>query len=339
MGYRKKLLSLLVSCSCIAITLGGCSNLAKESTTSVQYPTKPINIIVPFAAGGSGDLMARALEKSSQKYLGQSLIVVNMAGGASTIGMNEMVSAKPDGYTIGVVGSSAILQPLYGETRYHYPTALEPLVKVVGAPKVMVVLADKPWNNSSDLVNYAKAHPGEIKMGHSGLGSGGHIVGELFAKAVGVKFAQVPFKGDSEAITALLGGHVQIISVSPGTLKEHVKKGTVRILGVAEERRLSIPEFENVPTFKEQGINVSFNFWNGIVAPKGLPAAEKAKLTTGLKEMINDPEFKKTMLDIGMEVEYLGPDEFSDRWAEDNVKLTKIIKETGIADIIKAQKK
>ena len=338
MGYRKKLLSLLVSCSCIAIILGGCS-MSTGSVTSAKYPTKPITVIVPFAAGGSADLMARALEKSSKKYLGQPLVITNVTGGAGTLGMNEIAGAKPDGYTIGAIGANVILQPLYGETRYHYPTAMEPLVQVVSSPSVVAVLADKPWNNINDLVDYAKNRPGEIKFGHAGLGTTAHVVGEMFAKEAGIKVFQVPFKGDSEALTALLGGHVQFIPGTPSSLKEHVKSGKVKILGVAEENRLTIPGFENVPTLKEQGINVAFNFWIGVVGPKGIPAEERAKLTAGLKEMINDPEFKQSMLDIGMSVEYLGPNEFSDRWAEANVKLTKIVKETGIADIIRAQKK
>lgn len=313
--------------------------MSKESTTSGQYPSKPINIIVPFAAGGNMDLLARSLEKSSQKYLGQPLVIVNIAGGGGTIGINEMAGAQPDGYTIGVVGSSAILQPLFGETRYHYPTALEPLAQVVSIPMVVAVRVDKPWKNLNDLVSYAKEHPGEVKFGHSGLGTGSNIVSETFGKETGIKIYQVPFKGESESVAALLGGHIQFISGNPAGLREHVKSGKIKILGVAEEKRLTIPGFENVPTFKEQGINVAFNFWNGIAAPKGIPAAEKAKLSAGFKEMINDPEFKKVMLDMGMEVRYLGPEEFSDRWAEDNVKLTKIVKETGIADIIRAQKK
>jgi len=324
----------------MAIIMGGCSMDAKESMVSEKYPTKPITVIVPFAAGGSTDMLARALERSALKHLGQSLIVVNMPGGAMTIGMNELAGAKPDGYTIGVVGSSAILQPLYGETRYHYPTALEPLVNVVSSSVMIISLADQPWGNLNELISYAKEHPGEIKVGHSGLGTTVHITEEMFAKEAGIAIKQVPFKGESEAIAALLGGHVQLIGVfSPPAIKEHVKNGTIRILGVAEENRLTIPGFENVPTFKEQGINVAFSFWNGIAAPKGMPPAEKSRLTAGLKKMINDPEFKKNMAELGMEVQYLGPDEFSARWIEDNAKLTKTVKETGILELIAAQKK
>ncbi|SDF54855.1 hypothetical protein SPACI_001810 [Sporomusa acidovorans DSM 3132] len=125
----------------------------------------------------------------------------------------------------------------------------------------------------------------------------------------------------------------------PMLLKEHVKNGTIRVLGVVNENRVTIPGFENVPTFKEQGINVTLNFWSGIAAPKGLPSAEKARLTEGLRAMVNDPEFKNNMEELEMSVQYMDPDEFGARWIEDNVKLSKIVKETGIADLITNQKK
>ncbi|WP_371372969.1 Bug family tripartite tricarboxylate transporter substrate binding protein [Sporomusa aerivorans] len=312
---------------------------SKETVAAEKYPAKPINVIVPFAAGGSSDMIARVLGKAATKQFGQSFVVVNMPGGAATIGMNELAGARPDGYTTGIVGASVFLQPLYGQTRYHYPTALEPVVQVASMPVVIATLTDRPWKNINELVNYAKQHQGEIKYGHPGLGTAPHITGEMVAKTVGADIVQVPFRGDSEALTALLGGHVQlIIAATPTALKEHVQKGVIKILGVAEEHRLTILGLENVPTLKEQGIDVAFSLWNGIAAPKGLPAAEKAQLAVGFKEMINDPVFKKDMEDIGMSVQYLGPDEFSDQWIADNAKLTKIVKETGIIDLIAAQK-
>ncbi|CQR70808.1 Tricarboxylate transport protein TctC [Sporomusa ovata] len=324
----------------MTIIMGGCTMGAKESMAAEQYPSKPITIIVPFAAGSSLDTLARALEKSAYKHLGQTLVVVNMPGGGATLGMNELAGAKPDGYTIGVVATSAILQPLIGQTRYHYPSALEPLVNVVSSPVVVACLTDKPWKNLSELVSYAKQHPGEIKFGHGGLGTSTHVTGETFAREAGITIKQVPFRGgESESLAALLGNHIQIVfSYNPAVLKEHVKSGTIRILGVAEENRLTIPGFEDVPTFKEQGIDVAFNFWTGIAAPKEMPLAEKARLAAGLREMVNDPEFKENMEKLGMLVHYLGPEDFGDRWIADNKKLTKIVKETGIAELIAAQK-
>lgn len=325
---------------CMLLLAGGCSMGAKHSVAEVKYPTKPITVIVPYAAGGTTDTVARVLEKSAQKHLGQPLVVINKPGGAATIGMNELASASPDGYTIGVIPMSVMLQPLYGPTRYHYPTALEPLAKVVSAPAIIGTSMDQPWKNIKELVEYAKEHPGEVKFGHAGLGTSPHIAGEAFAHEAGIDIVQVPFKGDSEALAALLGGHIQLVVVAaPSPLKEHLTNGTIRLLGVAEEKRLTLAGFENVPTLKEQGINVAFSFWNGIGAPKGLPAAEKAKLAAGLKEMINDPAFKRDMENVGIPVDYLGPNEFSDEWIKDNAQLTKIVKETGIDELIAAQKK
>lgn len=331
---------LLAVCLGMTMMMGGCTVVTKKSIEAPdKYPAKPITVIVPFAAGGSADIMARALEKSAQQHLGQPLIITNMPGGAGTIAMNELAGAKPDGYTIGVSGVNAILQPLYGETRYHYPTALDPLVRVVSSPTVLAVLSEKPWNSLNDLVDDAKAHPGEIKFGHAGLGTTMHITGEMLAKESGITISQVPFKGESESLAALLGGHIHFMLGTPSALKEHVKSGTIKLLGVAEEKRLTLPGFENVPTFKDQGINAAFNFWIGVVAPKGIPAPEKTRLTAGLKEMINTPEFNKNMAELGMVVEYLGPKEFNERWNADNAKLGQIIKETGIAEKIASQKK
>lgn len=340
MNNNKVVPILMIIFFSVAIMTGGCTMGAKESVVSEKYPAKPITMIVPFAAGGSTDMLARVLEGFAQKYLGQPLIVVNIPGGACTIGMNELAGASPDGYTIGMVGPSLMLQPLYGQTRYHYPTALEPLVNVISFPTVLATNSEKPWKDLRELISYAKQHPGEIKFGHSGIGTGTHVAGEMFAQEAGIQIAQVPFRGESEAMAALLGGHVQLICVSnPAVLTDHMKNGTVRILGVAEENRSTIPGFENVPTFKEQGVNISFNFWNGVAAPKGLPASEKARLAEGFKKMIEDPAFKKNMEELGMSIQYMGPDEFSARWIEDNAKLTKTIKETGIAELIAAQKK
>ena len=311
----------------------------KENIAVENFPAKPITVIVPFAAGGSSDIIARTMEKYSLKHLGQSLVIVNTPGGAATIGMNQIASAPADGYTIGIIGPSVILQPLYGQTRYHYSTALDPLARVVSMPTIIAVSSQSPWHNLNELIDYAKQHPNEVKFGHAGLGTALHITAEMLAKEAGINMVQVPFKGDAEVLASLLGEHIQVIFVaSPASLREHIQNGTIRVLGVAEEHRLSIPGFENIPTFKEQGINLAFNFWQGIVAPKGLSIEEKAKLATGLEEIINEPEFKKSMENLGMEWEYQGPDEFSNQWITDNAKLTKIVKETGIADLIAHQK-
>lgn len=339
MDFKRKLLIFIAGLLVLTIIWGGYLMNNKEVMVA-KYPDKPITIIVPFAAGGSSDILARTMEKYAQKHLGQPLVVINVPGGAATIGMNQIASAPTDGYTIGVIGPSVILQPLYGQTKYHYTTALEPLAQAVSMPGFVAVSSQSPWHNLNELIDYATQHPNEIKFGHAGLGTALHITAEMFAKEAGINMAQVPFKGDSEVLTALLGEHIQVVFVASATsLKEHVRNGTVRVLGVAEDQRSTIPEFENVPTFKEQGINLAFNFWQGIVAPKGLSPEKKAKLAAGLKEIINEPEFKERVKSLGMEMKYQDSDQFRDQWIADNAKLSKTVKETGIVDLILNQKK
>lgn len=329
---------LFVAGLLVSMLMVGCGMQTKPTATPDSYPTKPITVIVPYSAGGSGDLMCRAIEKAASKRLGQPLVVTNIPGGAATIGWNELAGAKPDGLTIGYVATAALLQPMYNQTRYHYPSALDPLVQVTSAPLVALVSADQPWAQLDDFIAYAKANPGAIKFGHAGLGSGTHVAGELFAQVTKTELVQVPFRGEGESIGALLGGHIQLIFISPPIAKEYYKSGKVKVLGVSGDQRLDDSDFQKVPTLKEQGVDMVFSLWHGIAAPKGLPADIKAKLTNGLQDIIQAPQFHQQMSDLGMPVEFLGSTDFSNKWRSENTRLEKIIKDTGIAARIAAQK-
>jgi tripartite-type tricarboxylate transporter receptor subunit TctC len=337
---KNSLVFLTVYLFILLITLGGCATMQdKEVTTTNKYPDKPITLIVPFGVGGGMDLVARLLEKSAPTQLGQPLVIINKPGGAGAIGWNELASDTSNGYTLGITGIEVLLQPLYGQTKYHYPTALDPIAQITELSIVMAVQADQPWQNVDDLIAYAKQHPGEIKFGHTGLGGISHIAGEAFAKTADIHLEQVPFQSASESTANLLGRHVQVIFINPASIKEYIKNGMVRALAVAGDRRLTDPIFANVPTFKEQGLDVIYSSWFGIAAPKELPLEVKNKLADGFKAMINDPEFKKNIETLGLEVNYLGPKESEEKWLDDSEKLTKTIQETGILDKIKDQKK
>ncbi len=321
------------------IIVGGCTSMqtAKVPDTP-KYPDRPITVIVPFSAGSAMDLVARMMEKNSIAYLGQPLTVINKPGGSGTIGWNELVAANPDGYTIGISGIDLILQPLYGVSKYNYPTALEPIAQIAPSPFVLVVKNEQQWKNLDELIDYAKKHPSEIKFGHWGTGSISHIISEIFAKNAAIEMQQVPFRGGSEAMAALLGGHIQIAVVSPASVKEHIKSGTIRALAVTTEKRLSDPVLEAVPTFKEQGFGIVISNWFGIAAPKEIPYEVKRKLEDGFKAIIMDPEFIKNMEGIGLQPEYLNSQDSAAKWIADNQRLGKSVYETGIADLIKSQK-
>ncbi len=323
----------------ISMIVGGCTTTQQEVMKTSKYPEKPITLIVPFSAGGGMDLLARALEKTATTNLGQPLIIINKPGGGGTIGWNELAGVAPDGYTIGISGVDLILQSLYGSTKYNYPTALEPIVQITSSPFVMVVQADQPWENVDELLGYARQHPGQIKIGNSGVGSVAHVLGEMLAHTTDTTLESVPFRGGSEALTALLGGHIQATFTSPATIKEHLKNGTLRVIAVPNNQRLTDPIFVNVPTFKEQGLDIVFNNWMGVAVPKEMPIEVKTKLADGLKAIILDPEFKNKLENIGLQVDYLPPQEAQQKWLDDSQRLSKIVQETGILNKFKEQKK
>ncbi|MDU4961006.1 MAG: tripartite tricarboxylate transporter substrate binding protein [Sporomusaceae bacterium] len=304
-----------------------------------KYPDKAITMIVPFSVGGGTDLIARELEKNVPQQLGQPLVVVNKTGGGGAIGWNELVTAKTDGYTLGIVSSDIVLHPLYGQTKYHYPSALEPVVQAASTPLVLAVLSSQPWQTLDQLIAYGREHPGELKFAHGGIGSFPHVISEMFGKAANISIEQVPFRGGGEVAAALLGGHVQFANVGPAAIKEHVRNGTLRVLAVSSAKRLNDPVFANVPTFKEQGVDVAFSYWMGIGAPKGLPADVKAKLAEAFKAIIVSPEFKIGQEKIGHQVDYLGPQDSTAKWLEEGERFARAVQETGIAELIKNQKK
>ncbi len=339
-NLQSRFFILFVSCLFSILLLGGCTNMNnKVIPAATTYPDKPITLIVPFGVGGANDLLARLLEKSASTHLGQPLAIINKPGGAGTLGWNELSSANPDGYTLGLTGVELLLQPLYGPTKYHYPTALDPLVQISTQSIVMAVQTDQPWQNLNDLITYAKQHPDQIKFGHGGIGTINHLTGETFAKAATINLKQVPFQSGAEVVASLLGNHVQIAFVTPASVKEHVKSGKLKILAIGGDQRSPDPTFSNVPTFKEQGLEVIGNSWYGIAVPKGLPIEIKSKLETGFQKIINDPEFKINLEQLGLQAAYLGSKESEKQWLSDGENLTKMVKGTDLIDLIKSQKK
>ena len=337
---KKQPAILLTLLLVISIMIGGCGDMqTKETAKQSKYPDKPINMIVAFSVGGGADLVARELEKTATKHLGQPLVVINKPGGAGTIGWNELAAATPDGYTLGIVSKDMLLQPLYGETKYHYPTALEPIVQISSQNFLLAVQADKPWKTLDDLIKYAKDHPGQLKYSHGGIGSSNHIIGEMLNNAAKIKIQQVPFRGGGEIVSALLGGHVHIAIIGPAQLKEHVKSGALRVLASSGTKRFTDPIFSDVPTFVEQNIDVTYDVWHGVGVPKGLPIDVKNRLVIGLKDMITSPDFKNSQEKLGLQVDFLDSQAAAAKWLAEEQKLGKVVQETGIVDSIKSQKK
>lgn len=338
---KRVMVFLAVSFLIIAIIAGGCSAVEEVAipVKNQKYPEKPITVIVPYNAGGGLDLTARSLEKYAVQHLGQPLTIINKPGSAGALGWNEVAAAPADGYTAGATSNELLLLSLYGTGKYNYSTALSPIAQITAVPLLLAVQAGQPWQTLNDLTEYARKQPGQLKFGNVGTGSFAHVLCEMLNQAAGIKIEQVPFSGAGETIPALLGGHIQLIFVSPVPIKEHVKNGTVKILAITSEHRMADPVFADVPTFKELGIDIAIDNWHGIAVPKETPVAVKNKLAEGVKAIINDPEFRANMEKVGNKVEYLGPQESAAKWLADSERLKQTLAESGIIEQINTQKK
>src|SRR5512136_1752852 len=227
---------------------------------AADFPTKEVQIIIPWAAGGATDLIFRALAATTGKYLGKAVVVVNRPGGAGAVGYTEAAQAKPDGYTLASAITPLTILPHQVATAFTYKS-FEPVINVVMDPGMFLMRSDAPWKSVQEFLGYAKKNPGMITVGNSGAGGGVHLIALAFEKAAGVKFNHIPFAGGGPSVTALLGGHIHAVSVSPPEGISHVRAGKLRIIALFSEKRFEA--FPTVPTVREQGVNFTMGQWRG----------------------------------------------------------------------------
>jgi tripartite-type tricarboxylate transporter receptor subunit TctC len=272
---------------------------AWSGTARAEYPDKPITLIVPWAAGGSTDQTARVLSKAAEKDIGQPIIVENKPGATTTLGMADLAKAKPDGYTIGVLSSSAYLVPLQGR-QVPYDTLKDfSFISYYGDNLIGVaVLKDKPWKTLKDLIDDAKKNPGKIKYGTAGVGTTQHLTTESLQLQSGAKFVHIPQKGSAGSIPALLGSHVDFITET-SVWAPFVETGQVRLLAVTTPER--VKGYPNVPTLQELGYK-SLRSIQAIIAPAGLPEDVRMRLETAFRKSLADKTFLDTMARLHMQV-------------------------------------
>jgi len=305
--------------TCLALVFG-----LAGSALAQQFPTKEVSIVIPYAAGGATDLVFRALAASSSKYLGQAVVVVNKPGGGGAVGFTDVAQARPDGYTLVTAITPLTILPHQVKTAFTY-RSFEPIINVVLDPAMFQVRADAPWKTLQEFLDYARKNPGMITVGNSGAGGGVHLIALAFEKAAGVKFNHIPFAGGGPSVTALLGGHVHAVSVSPPEGIAHVKAGKLRIIALFSEKRMA--DFPNVPTVREQGVDFSMSQWRGLAAPKGTPAPVIATLHEAFKKGMDDPAFLKNAVDMSVALAYLGPEDFGKLMVADDERYTKLVAE------------
>jgi tripartite-type tricarboxylate transporter receptor subunit TctC len=320
---RKKLLFGLVVACCALV-------MALQADGKENYPTKNIELVCPYGAGGSTSMGARIIAGTLSEMIGRTVVVNNKPGAGGSIGAEYVAKAKPDGYTLFVTNSGSNgVTPAIRSVRYKnedFELFGQYAIQALG----LVVRSDAPWKSVDELVQHAKQNPGALKFATSGIGTSGHFCMELFKKAGGdLKIEHVPFKSGPEYIAALLGGHVHMGILYLVDIKGPLEAGKLRLLAPATEKRLE--DYPNVPTFGEKGYpEVKMTAWYGVSAPVGLPKEVSEKLKISLAKTFQHPEVKKMLTQIGYAPVYKDAEEFSRFVKEEESKLTQIAKEANI---------
>jgi tripartite-type tricarboxylate transporter receptor subunit TctC len=306
--------------------------IVASAAAAQDYPSRPINMIVPFPPGGVADQSGRPVAAAMEKILKQPVVVQNRAGAGGAVGMAAAANAKPDGYTILMALSSISIIPeadkLFGRPPAYQMKQFAPVALVTADPTVLVVPADSPWKSVKEFVEDAKKRPGEIGFSSSGVYGTLHMAMEIFANAADIKLKHVPFNGGGPALTALLGGHVQALASGPGPVIPQIHAGKLRALATWGEKRLdALPD---VPTFQELGYkDVVFYIWSGLYAPAGTPEPVMKVLRDTMRKVVADPDFKSAMEKLQTPVAYLDAPEFQKFWDKDAAMLAAAVQKVG----------
>jgi tripartite-type tricarboxylate transporter receptor subunit TctC len=312
---------LLIAASLIA---------AGADAQPVTYPTKPVRLVVPFPAGGTTDILARAAAQKLSEAWGQQVIVDNRPGAAGNIGSELVAKSAPDGYTLemGTVGTHAINPSLYAKMPYDHIKDFVPIVLVAGVPNVLVVNPALPVNSVQELIAYAKANPGKVNFASSGSGTSIHLSGELFRTMSGVEITHIPYKGSAPALTDLMGGQVQIMFDNLPSSLPFIKAGRLRALAVTSATRA--PALPDTPTMVEAGVpGFEASSWFGIVAPAGTPREIVNKVNAEIDRWLSSPEAKEKLAAQGAIAAGGTPEDFAKHIAAETAKWARVVKESG----------
>ena len=318
---RRKFLYLAAG----AMPLPSVSRIAMAQT----YPSRPVRWIVGFPPGGGNDIFARLIGQWLSERLGQPFVIENRPGAGSNIATEAVVRASPDGYTLLLANAAnAINASLYDKLNFIFIRDIVPIAGIVHVPVVVVVHPSVPAKTFPEFIAYAKANPGNLNMASNGNGSIPHLSGELFKAMAGVNMLHVPYRGTGPALTALLGGQVQVMFASmPGSV-EYVKAGKLRALAVTTVTRSN--ELPDIPTVGDFVPGYEVSQWYGVGAPKGTPTEIIDKLNKEINAGLVDPKIKARLQDLGGIPMPMMPDEFGKMIAEDTEKWAKVIRAANI---------
>ncbi len=307
-----------------ALALAVCAGAAQAQS----FPARPVTLIVPWAAGGTTDVGLRALASATEKHLGQSIVIENRPGGSGTLGPGQMAAtAKPDGYTVAQIPITVFRFPFMQKTTFDPSTDFTYIIGVSGYTFGVVVKDDAPWKTFQEFTADAKANAGKINYGTPGTGTSLHIAMEQIAKRQGIKWTQVPFKGNAEAMNALLGGHIHALADSSGWA-QLVNAGQFRLLvtwGAARTKN-----WPNVPTLREIGIDMVSNSPFGIAGPKGMDPKVVKALHDAFKKGLEEPSYAEAMARLDQEQFYLSSEDYQKFALQQIEEARRFIAELGL---------
>ncbi|TWO72385.1 tripartite tricarboxylate transporter substrate binding protein BugD [Caenimonas sedimenti] len=309
--------------------------LATAATLSqAQFPDKPVTLVVPFAAGGPSDKIARDLAEALRKPLGQTVVVDNAAGAGGTIGSAKVARAAPDGYTLLVHHIGMATAPaLYRKLAYKVPEDFEPLGLINEAPSVLIGKTNLAARNFAELRQWIGTNGTKVNLANAGLGSASHLCGLMFQSALKTNVTTVPYKGTGPAMTDLIGGQVDLMCEQATNAVPQIEGGKVKVFGVTSLARLPIAALKDTPTLSEAGLkDFNVQVWHGLYAPKGTPAPVIARLNAALRAALKDPELVKRQEALGLTIvgdERLEPGGHRKFVEAEKQRWAKVIKDAG----------
>jgi len=308
-----------------AAALAGAPAYAEE-----PYPSRPVEIIVPFAPGGATDLVARLLCEGLGRRLGQSFVAVNRPGANTNLGTLAAVRSNPDGHTLLMASFGLAVNPsLYRKLPFNPTRDLAPIALVINTPSILVINPTLPANDLAELVAYAKARPGELNYASYGVGSSPHLAAESFQSLTGTRIVHVPYSGGGGPATlGVIGNTVQMLFPSVVTVLSMIKGGSLRAIAVGSEKRL--PQLPEVPTFVERGFDLKAGTWFGLLAPAKTPDPILGRLAAATQDMLRDPAVRARFAELGGEVAGLDRADFAKFLKDETDRLSIVIRNANI---------
>jgi tripartite-type tricarboxylate transporter receptor subunit TctC len=297
------------------------------AVSMAAYPERDVRVIIPWSVGGMTDVLTRPITNWLEDYFGVPFVVENKPGGGGVVGSMVIENSENDGYVIGTTSMSTVsakyVSPVYPEMEN-----VDLIAQVITIPATVTVNADSPWQTIEEYIEYVKENPGEVKNSNSGTGASAHIYAKVFEHEAGLELNHIPYPAYAEAITALVGGHVDSTNIPLPDVAPQVEAGELRMLAIAADERH--PDFPDVPTLKEKGINMSIGNYSGFVAPKGVDPEKIQKIEEGIEKAMQDEEIRNFLIEAGFQPIYKDSEDFAKTVQDATDRLEYLINEVGV---------